>query len=227
MLFWVQVLPPTAAAPPCALILSPVQGAEYRENETVPLDATPSFDPDGDALSYRWESDKQGLLGEVPVLRVTLVPGKHRISLTVTDTSGESNTTWEEVTIRALHYPVPALSADKTVGTAMEPFTFYAENSTDQDGAVVAYSFDFGDGAATGWTDSSVASHQYLYAGTYTVTLKVRDNDGLVASTNLTVEVLPRVEPPPKPSPVNPYVLPLIAVLIVVIIIFFARKLRR
>lgn len=55
---------------------------------------------------------------------------------------------------------------------------FYGGNSTD-DGLIVSYTWDFGDGArATGRT----VSHTWSTAGTYTVVLKVTDSDGLSAS---------------------------------------------
>ena len=47
--------------------------------------------------------------------------------------------------------------------------------SSDSDGTIAAYSWDFGDGgAATGAT----ASHTYTLAGDYTITLTVTDDDG-------------------------------------------------
>jgi len=59
-----------------------------------------------------------------------------------------------------------------------------ASGSTDSDGTVASYAWDFGDGATgTGQT----ASHHYATAGTYTVTLTVADDDGALGSTTRTV----------------------------------------
>lgn len=56
--------------------------------------------------------------------------------------------------------------------------------SSDPDGGVVGYAWNFGDGAtATGAT----ASHSYTAAGSYTVTLTVTDNGGATNSTTRTV----------------------------------------
>jgi PKD repeat protein len=59
-----------------------------------------------------------------------------------------------------------------------------ASGSTDADGTIASYAWDFGDGATgTGQT----ASHHYATAGTYTVTLTVADDDGALGSTTRTV----------------------------------------
>ncbi|MDH3458376.1 MAG: PKD domain-containing protein, partial [Gemmatimonadota bacterium] len=53
--------------------------------------------------------------------------------------------------------------------------TFDGSGSTDPDGTIVSYEWDFGDGA----TGTGVSpSHTYAAAGTYDVTLTVTDNDG-------------------------------------------------
>jgi PKD repeat protein len=59
-----------------------------------------------------------------------------------------------------------------------------AAGSTDADGTIAAYAWDFGDGATAA---GARASHQYPVAGTYTVTLRVTDNGGATGSTARTV----------------------------------------
>lgn len=69
-----------------------------------------------------------------------------------------------------------------------------ASGSSDSDGTITAYSWDFGDTAtATGIT----ASHSYASPGSYTVTLTVTDDGGVTDSVAETVVV---TEPPAPPT---------------------------
>jgi PKD repeat protein len=71
--------------------------------------------------------------------------------------------------------------------------------STDADGRVASYSWDFGDGspAATG----AAPSHAYAAGGTYVVTLTVTDDHGAVGTSTATVTVTaPRVNVAPTAS---------------------------
>jgi PKD repeat protein len=71
---------------------------------------------------------------------------------------------------------------------AGERVTFDARNSTDPDGSITAYEWEFGDGTtATGET----ATRTYDAAGEYAVTLTVTDDDGTTNATTETVSVDP------------------------------------
>ncbi|MCW2611781.1 MAG: domain containing protein [Cryptosporangiaceae bacterium] len=69
---------------------------------------------------------------------------------------------------------------------------FDSAGTTDADGTVKSYSWNFGDGStATGAT----ASRTYRTAGTYTVTLTATDNEGLVGTATAQLEVAPNRAP--------------------------------
>jgi len=71
--------------------------------------------------------------------------------------------------------------------------SFDASGSVDSDGQITAYDWAFGDGStATGET----AVHTYSSAGTYTVTLRVCDNDG--EWSEATQDVVALVPPAPQ-----------------------------
>ncbi len=65
--------------------------------------------------------------------------------------------------------------------------SFDAAGSTDPDGTLTAYAWDFGDGSATG--TGRTAQHTYAAAGDYPVTLTVTDDAGGTATTSHTVTV--------------------------------------
>jgi len=56
-------------------------------------------------------------------------------------------------------------------------YTFDARASRDWDGAIVEYSWDFGDGSSAS-TTSPIVQHTYLDPGEYYVFLTVVDDDG-------------------------------------------------
>ena len=63
--------------------------------------------------------------------------------------------------------------------------TFNASASTDMDGSIVSYAWDFGDGT----TGSGVsATHTYPTVNPYTATLTIRDDSGASTSRSVTVE---------------------------------------
>jgi hypothetical protein len=63
----------------------------------------------------------------------------------------------------------------------------FTDESTDSDGSVVSWSWDFGDFSSTSTVQDP--SHTYTSAGTYTVKLTVTDDDGATGSTSKSVTV--------------------------------------
>ena len=73
---------------------------------------------------------------------------------------------------------------------------FNGSSSSDADGSVVSYRWDFGDGTTSGPSGASSVYHAFAAAGTYTVTLTVTDDGGLTDSTSQTVQVGAPNQPP-------------------------------
>jgi PKD repeat protein len=76
-------------------------------------------------------------------------------------------------------------TASFTVGCVQLTCSFDASGSSDTDGTVTGYAWDFGDGA-TDTTSGKTVSHTYATGGAVTVTLTVTDNDGLTDATTRT-----------------------------------------
>ena len=85
--------------------------------------------------------------------------------------------------------PVAAFTAAATdLSVAVDGTT-----SSDSDGTIASYAWQFGDGAVgTG----STATHLYAAAGTYTITLTVTDDDGATTSVSHDVTVAAPNQPP-------------------------------
>ncbi len=82
--------------------------------------------------------------------------------------------------------PSAAFTSDVTSGTAPLTVSFDASTSSDDDGEIIEFAWDFGDGnTATGET----ASNTFTQAGTFTVTLTVTDDDSATATATATIEV--------------------------------------
>lgn len=80
--------------------------------------------------------------------------------------------------------PRAEIDADKTEGWVGDEFTFDAQSSSDPDGNLTSWEFDFGDGTKQTVTEEDAARVKHVYAdgGEYLVTVRVVDDgaeDGL------------------------------------------------
>ena len=85
--------------------------------------------------------------------------------------------------------PVAKASATPLTGIAPLTVAFDSAGSSDPDGSIASYSWNFGDGSATAIT--AAPTHLYQTAGVYTATLTVTDNRGAKASAQVAITVNP------------------------------------
>jgi PKD repeat protein len=90
--------------------------------------------------------------------------------------------------------PDIVLVSSERKGRAPLTVDFNATASSDIDGSIESYSWNFGDGTIA---SSSISSHTYSIPGTYDVTLIATDNDGFMAKETLQVTVYPSDGAPP------------------------------
>lgn len=148
----------------------------------VTLDATTSSDPDGEIVDWEWDLGDGTTLSGQTATHTYAEPGTYTVTLTVTDDDGQEATATRDVVI-SLVDPVAAFTSTATRLVA----AFDAATSSDADGTIVSWDWDFGDGAtATGPT----VERTFTAPGTYTVTLTVTDDDGRTGTTSQDVTVV-------------------------------------
>jgi WD40 repeat protein len=89
---------------------------------------------------------------------------------------------------RTVNEPPTAVATGDDLLIVDETGSFDGTLSSDSDGTIASYDWDFGDGSPP--STYSTASHSYGAAGTYTVTLKVTDDDGATDTDTLIVSVV-------------------------------------
>lgn len=155
----------------------------------VAVDAAGSSDSDGAVASYDWDFGDGTTGTGLTSSRTYTTGGPKTITLKVTDNEGGFTTTSQQVTAIAPNQaPVAAFTSSSNGLTV----SVNGSTSSDPDGTVAGYSWNFGDGATA---SGATASHPYGAAGSYTVTLTVTDNSG--ATNTKTGQVTVSNTPPP------------------------------
>jgi PKD repeat protein len=95
--------------------------------------------------------------------------------------------------------PLADAGADQAVAIDQET-VFDGSASSDPDGGLTTYEWDFGDGAKSSGIETR---HRYRESGTYTATLTVRDDAGLANST-ASDQITVTVNPEPAPAIAGP-----------------------
>ncbi|MEZ5337410.1 MAG: PKD domain-containing protein [bacterium] len=181
-------LPPTST-----VIATPTSG-------DLPLlvffDTTGCADPDGSIVLFEWDCDGDGAYesyGTGITHEFTYTsPGIYPATLRVTDNLGSVDVDSLDITVTVPGNASPTadLGADVTSGELPLAVVFDASGSTDPDGSIVLYEWDFdGDGAYDSYGPSSSASHAYNTTGVFTARLRVSDNDGAQATDTLDISV--------------------------------------
>ena len=152
--------------------------------EMVTLDGTKSSDPDGNIVSYTW-SEGMTFVGNGPTPSYDFSVGTHIVVLVVQDNNGTTNSSTVTIEVLANKPPTANAEEDQTsvVGATV---SFDGSGSTDPDGTIVSYNWEFGDGA----TGSGIyPTHIYSSYGDHIVTLTVTDNGGATATDTVIVTI--------------------------------------
>ncbi len=144
--------------------------------EVAAFDGSASKDIGGKIVSWYWDFGDGNSATGMTAEHAYRKSGQYAVKLTIkTDTVSECNTVTAENTVVVNAPPLAAAGEDKFVGTD-EIVIFDGSGSSDPDGSIVSYEWNFGDGE----TASGVqARHLYRNGGQYPVTLKVTDDTGV------------------------------------------------
>jgi PKD repeat protein len=181
--------------------------ATGNKNELLTLHGS-GTDADGDPLTYDWSqtAGPDANLTQTTKTFLSFMPqkaGNYTFRLVVND--GEQDSAPSQVAVKIEARPPEAvISANATLTYLKTDVEFSAEKSTDVDGTIVRYIFDFGDGTDSGWTIMPLVNHSYSRPGVFNATVKVRDEDGLVSSVSVPVKLTVRNRPPVVKGMVTP-----------------------
>jgi alpha-tubulin suppressor-like RCC1 family protein/chitodextrinase len=179
---------------------------------TVELGSTEIFyfearDPGGDLWRGLWYYDGVQV-GESRLFGSTTdgqypytfdTPGKHELKLVVRDSVSFTDEISWEVTV---NQSIIVNHGGPYAGTVYQAVQFDGSGSTDPDGTIVSYLWDFGDGS-TG--TGARPSHAYIATGNYTVVLLVTDNDGATAYAETSASIGSIANRGPNAVPGGPY----------------------
>ena len=168
----------TVNAPPVPVATGPDRPIAV--GEIAAIDGGASTDADGAILSWSWDFG-DGAQGEGPQVQYAwAAPGVYPVTLTVTDDSATpSATTTTKIDVTVSAAPVADAGPDQSV--AVSDLAFDGGGSSDADGRITSWDWDFGDGVTASGRN---VRHAYARPGTYEVALVVRDDSGAPLNSN-------------------------------------------
>jgi len=162
--------------------------AQPRNGEVVQFDASPSTDRDGTVEFFEWDFDDDGQTDATGMTVTHVFPsgGAMPVTLTVIDDDGVADFTTRTVPVEQNSPPVADFTFEPTNPIA-DQLVQFRSTSTDVDGTIVAYHWDFGDDSPV--TTTQTPSHSFSVPSPYTVTLTITDDGGDTSQVTKTVIV--------------------------------------
>jgi len=189
------VVNPLPNIPPVAIATA--NKIDVMVGEMVDFDGSYSYDPDGSIVAWDWDFDDDGVFGDPYASGTDEMPslafdnaGIHWVDLMVTDDGADGDQLNEKLAIMVNDpdnlAPVADATVDKVNGDIGELFTFDGTGSSDPDGAIVSWEWDFdNDGIFGDIFDSGtdeMPEISFLTQGVHFINLRVTDDDGGIDS---------------------------------------------
>ncbi len=156
---------------------------------SIAVTGVASSDSDGTISTYRWDwgDGTPNTTSSIPTAsHIYATGGTKTITLTVTDNDGATDTDTATANINARPN---ANAGGPYFGTAGVSITVNGGSSTDSDGTISTYRWNWGDGTSDTTSSLPTAVHTYATTGSKTITLTVTDNDGATDTDTATANI--------------------------------------
>jgi PKD repeat protein len=216
-------------------------GPTFVEQGVIHIYDTSTFDKDGDRVRIRFDlgdgnlskwSDFKKSNTTIGVSYEWNKPSNYSVRAIAQDKHG-LNSSWSElliVTVSGIdsgEQPVINIKLEKDKGT--DTIIFDASTTTDPDGEIISYNWDFGDGTSS---SNITGSHSYKEPGKYIVTLTVTDDVGYTYSKTMNLNIVSGVVTEGKTSKdgfysiSNPFVILIIIIFVIenIFLLIYYRK---
>jgi PKD repeat protein len=147
------------------------------------FDGSGSDDSDGDIEAWSWNFGDGATASGMTAEHEFSAAGTFTVRLNVEDDEGATDSYSKSVTVAL---PNQGPTAQFSIQCQDNVCNFNGAASTDTDGQVVSWNWKFGDG---GIASGAQATHSYAAAGSYSIILTVKDDDGASDSRSNTVTV--------------------------------------
>ena len=162
-----------------------------RAGQDVVFNASESRPNGGYIVGYFWDflDNVTENTSDPIVAHVYDIFGNYSVTLTVTDSEGETAVAIRRLTVIAP--PKADFFFEPLQPHVFDLITFNASNSVPNGGFLVEFRWDFGDGSEVKF--GMIVQHKYAKMGEYTVSLNVTDSEGEWDTKQITVKVLPHI----------------------------------
>lgn len=143
--------------------------------------------------TYSWKFGDGASATGADAIHTFTTAGTYNTTLHITDSKGFTNATSTPIVVTATatptgKKPIAVINASVVSGTAPLTVTFDGTASSDSDGTITTYFWNFGNGSSS---TGKTATHTYMTASNFTATLEVVDNQGLKGVATKSITVLP------------------------------------
>ena len=186
----IRLTPPGGVVPPTNLrAVFTATPSSPTIGQTVLFDASSST---GVIAEYRW-SFGDGASGSGRVAQHAYADAQtYVVTLTVVDGFGRAVSSSQSITVAAGQQPNAVVEYSPTPARVGSPVFFNAsKSSAPNNGRIVSYLWDFGDGSPRQTTSEPTISKIYTAAATYKLTLVVTDQAGRTATVSIDVAITP------------------------------------